>query len=93
MKRRDRQTERERLIQKQRQTVRWRQAEREIDCDARLTRPQGLLIWRSPLITFPRISLLLILTTDLHRTIEQARAAHPIPSSKVKGRFAKLVLR
>ena len=65
----------------------------QIPCGARLTRPQGPLMWRSALTTFPRTSLLLRLTIDLHWTIEQARAAHPIPNSKVKCRLAKSVLR
>ena len=40
---------------------------------------------------FPRTSLLLILTVDLHRTIEQAKATHPILNSRVKYRLAQLV--
>ena len=62
-------------------------------CGARLTRPQGTLMWHSPLITFPRTSLLLTLTVDLHRTMEQAQATHPIPNSRAKCRLAKLVPR
>ena len=62
-------------------------------CGARLTRPQEPLMWRSPLITFPRTSLLLILTVGLHRTTEQARAAHPIPNLRVRCLLAKLVPR
>ena len=60
-------------------------------CGARLTRPQESLMCHSPLITFFRTSLLLTLTVDPHRTIEQAQIAHPIPNSRVKFRLAKLV--
>ena len=48
-------------------------------------------LWRSPLITFPRTSLVLKITLDLLMIIEQARAAHTIPNSRVKCRLAKLV--
>ena len=52
---------------------------------------EGVDVWRSLLITFLRTSLVLKITLDLLVIIEQARAAHTIPSSRAKCRLAKLV--
>ena len=62
-------------------------------CGSRLTRPQRPLLWRSQLITFPGTSLLHRLAKNFRRAIEQARAAHAIPSSEVKYHLAKSELR
>ena len=51
----------------------------------------GHLMWRSPLITFSGTPLVLRLTLDPYRIIEQARAAHPSPDPEVKCRLARLV--
>ena len=50
-------------------------------------------VWPPRLVLYTKTSLVLRFTIYLHRIIEQARAAHPIPNSEVKCRLAKLELR